>query len=138
MRQSCNLGRWLEMAHSHEALIERALGNSMKREKITSLPLYPEGRACKAPTANRIFGVCQDVRRHQFVRPDDPIELSYCDQLTDVQHTVLRLRRTSLEKKGAQMPDSGVEIAGKSHPRCAECRHSCHVTGENCSFPPTK
>jgi transposase len=74
-----------------EALIERALRNSMKREKITSLPLYPEGRACKAPTANRIFEVFEDVRRHQLVRPDDSIEHTYCDQLTDVQRTVLRL-----------------------------------------------
>jgi hypothetical protein len=63
----------------------------MKREKITSLPLYPEGRACKAPTANRIFEVFEDVRRHQLVRPDDSIEHTYRDPLTDVQHTVLRL-----------------------------------------------
>jgi transposase len=74
-----------------EALIERALRNGMKREKITSLPLYPEGRACKAPTANRIFEVFEDVRRHQLVRPDDSIEHTYRDPLTDVQHTVLRL-----------------------------------------------
>jgi transposase len=74
-----------------EALIERALHNSMKREKITSLPLYPEGRAYKAPTANRIFEVFEDLRRHQLVRPDDSIEHTYCDELTDVEHTVLRL-----------------------------------------------
>jgi hypothetical protein len=74
-----------------EALIERALRNRMKTEKIASLPLYPEGRACKAPTANRIFEVFEDVRRHQLVRPDDSIEHTYCDQLTDTQRIVLRL-----------------------------------------------
>jgi transposase len=73
-----------------ELLIKRALRNPMKRERITSLPLYPEGHACKAPTANRIFEVFEDVRRHQLLRPDDSIEHTYRDQITDVQHTVLR------------------------------------------------
>jgi hypothetical protein len=63
----------------------------------------------------------------KLLRPDGPIEHTYCDQLRDVQHTVLRLVGQSpaayfASKMGAQMPGRGAETAGKSHPRCAECR----------------
>ena len=37
-----------------EALMERELREAMSRKGIESLPLYPEGRACRRPTTRRV------------------------------------------------------------------------------------
>ena len=73
-----------------ESLVERQIRRSMKAEAITSLPLYHEGRPCKAPTANRIFEVFEDVRRHRLLGPHGSVHCFY-DELTKLQRTVLRL-----------------------------------------------
>src|SRR5208283_3894649 len=36
-----------------EALLERQLRHAMQNKKIEALPLYPEGRPCRWPTARR-------------------------------------------------------------------------------------
>lgn len=74
-----------------EALIERAIRRRMAAEHIRSLPLYPEGRACKAPTADRIFHVLEDVRRHRLIGPGAIVKHRFYDPLTPLQRTVLRL-----------------------------------------------
>ena len=38
-----------------EALLERELRRAMKRKGIESLPLYPERRACRRPTARKVI-----------------------------------------------------------------------------------
>ncbi len=38
-----------------QTLLERELRNAMEEEPIEDLPLYPEGRACKAPTTRRLL-----------------------------------------------------------------------------------
>lgn len=74
------------------SLIEREIRRGMKAEKIASLPLYPEGRPCKAPTANRIFDVFGDVRRHRLVGgANGSVHKHFYDELTTLQRTVLRL-----------------------------------------------
>ena len=48
------------------ALIERELRKAMEANSIEVLPLYPEGRDCRAPTTARIieiFGNLQSVNR---------------------------------------------------------------------------
>ena len=47
-----------------EALMERELREAMHRADIESLPLYPEGRACRWPTARRILDLFEPVQRH--------------------------------------------------------------------------
>jgi transposase len=47
------------MARMVAALIERKLRLAMKQQKIDALPIYPEKRACKAPT---IFDIVRLVR----------------------------------------------------------------------------
>ena len=37
-----------------ESLLEREFRRAMDREAIASLPLYPEGRKCRRPTARRV------------------------------------------------------------------------------------
>ena len=74
-----------------ESLVEREVRRGMKVEKIPSLPLYHEGRACKAPTANRIFEVFHDVRRHRLIGANATLHKSFYDELTDLQRSLLRL-----------------------------------------------
>lgn len=74
-----------------EALIEREIRRQMKAEQIPSLPLYPEGRPCKAPTTDRIFHLLEDVRRHRLIDDGRAVQKRFYDDLTPLQRTVLRL-----------------------------------------------
>lgn len=47
-----------------EALLERELREAMRRKGTESLPLYPEARACRWPTARRVLDVFAPVQRH--------------------------------------------------------------------------
>ena len=47
-----------------EALLERELRQAMEREGLDSLPLYPEDRPCRRPTARRVIDLFHDVHRH--------------------------------------------------------------------------
>jgi hypothetical protein len=38
----------------------------MEDELIEDLPLYPEGRACKAPTTRRLLDFFEPIQRHQI------------------------------------------------------------------------
>ena len=49
-----------------ESLLERELRRAMEREGVESLPLYPEGRACRRPTARRVIDLFEDVQRHEL------------------------------------------------------------------------
>ena len=44
-----------------EALLERELRRAMERKGIESLPLYPERRACRRPTARKVIDLYEDV-----------------------------------------------------------------------------
>jgi transposase len=74
-----------------EALVEREVRQSMRAQEIASLPLYPEGRPCKAPTANRIFEVFHDLRRHRLLGPTGTVHKIFYDDLTPLQRTILQL-----------------------------------------------
>jgi transposase len=49
-----------------ESLLERELRRSMEREGVESLPIYPEGRPCRRPTARRVIDLFEDVQRHEL------------------------------------------------------------------------
>ncbi|MHB8549233.1 MAG: hypothetical protein ACYDAZ_08740 [Thermoplasmataceae archaeon] len=74
-----------------ESLIERELRNRMKAQKLESLPFYLEGRRCRAPTAERVFDVFRDVRRHRLLRSDGTVHQCLYDELNELQRTVLRV-----------------------------------------------
>ena len=74
-----------------EALVKRELRRQMKAEQIPSLPLYPEGRPCKAPTTDRIFHLFEDVGRHRSIGPGRAVQKRFYDKLTPLQCMVLRL-----------------------------------------------
>ena len=71
------------------ALIEREIRRSMAKEKIASLPIYPEERECKAPTSPRIFGTFSQVDWYKHIASDG--EAAFPVKLTDTQAEILRL-----------------------------------------------
>ena len=73
-----------------EALLERELRAAMQRDGIESLPLYPEGRPCRWPTARRVLDLLEPVQRHTLRRGRRPVEILVTD-LPRVQRRLLRL-----------------------------------------------
>jgi hypothetical protein len=47
----------------------------MKSQGIESLPLYPEGRACRRPTARKVIDLFEDVQHHELMTGRGPAEV---------------------------------------------------------------
>ena len=73
-----------------ESLLERELRRAMDREAIESLPLYPEGRKCRRPTARRVIDLFEDVQRHSLRVGRRP-PVVFTTQLSRLQRRLLRL-----------------------------------------------
>ncbi|HWT82190.1 MAG TPA: IS1634 family transposase, partial [Candidatus Methylomirabilis sp.] len=73
-----------------EALLERELRRAMERKGIESLPLYPESRACRRPTARKVIDLYEDVQRHSLRSGKRPPEV-FSTELTRLQRRILRL-----------------------------------------------
>jgi transposase len=72
------------------ALVEREVRDAMKARGIRSIPLYPEERACRAPTADKLLGLFDPLRRHRLFNGDRLVK-TFWDELSDVQRLVLDL-----------------------------------------------
>jgi transposase len=79
-----------------ESLLERELRRAMEREGIASVPLYPEGRACRRPTARKVIDLFEDVQRHELTAGRRPAVV-FTTKLSRLQRHILRL----LKMKGA-------------------------------------
>jgi transposase len=79
-----------------ESLLERELRRAMEREGIASVPLYPEGRACRRPTARKVIDLFEDVQRHELSAGRRPAVV-FTTKLSRLQRRLLRL----LKMKGA-------------------------------------
>ena len=77
------------MALMVAALIERKLRLAMKEKEISSLPIYPEERACKSPTMFDIVRLFRNVERYEVITGDDII--IFPAELTENQKEVLKL-----------------------------------------------
>jgi len=73
-----------------EALLERQLRQVMQREQIETLPMYPEGRACRWPTARRVIDLFESVQRHTLEDRLHPPEVMVTE-LTRLQRKLLKL-----------------------------------------------
>jgi hypothetical protein len=63
----------------------------MEVRELKSIPIYPEKRECKSPTADKLFALFDDVRL-QFVCGENNSVLSTVpDELTKIQKLVLDL-----------------------------------------------
>jgi transposase len=82
-----------------EALLERQLRQAMQKAEIESLPMYPEGRACRWPTTRRVIDLFEPVQRHT---------LQHRGQTAEVMVTELaRLQRKLLKLLGLPAKDYG-------------------------------
>jgi transposase len=73
-----------------ESLLERELRRAMDRAAIESLPLYPEGRKCRRPTARRVIDLFEDVQRHSLQVGRRP-PVVFTTELSRLQRRLLRL-----------------------------------------------
>jgi transposase len=73
-----------------EALLERELRRAMERKGLASLPLYPERRPCRRPTARRVIDLYEDVQRHMLTVGKRPPEV-FSSELTRLQKRIIRL-----------------------------------------------
>jgi transposase len=73
-----------------EALLERQLRHAMQSKEIEALPLYPEGRACRWPTARRVIDLFETVQRHVLERRGQPTEVMVTE-LNRLQRRILKL-----------------------------------------------
>jgi transposase len=82
-----------------EALLERQLRQAMQREEIEALPMYPEGRACRWPTARRVIDLFESVQRHTLEHRGRPSEVMVTD-LARLQRKLLKLIGLSAKDYG--------------------------------------
>ncbi len=77
-----------------ESLLERELRRAMAREGIEALPLYPEGRACRRPTARKVIDLFEDVQRHELSTGRGSAVV-FTTKLSRLQRRILRLSNMS-------------------------------------------
>jgi transposase len=76
-----------------QALLERELRRAMEERGVESLPLYPEGRACKRPTTRRVLDVFEPIARHAIVTPGGTDCELFTTELAPVHRLILNLLR---------------------------------------------
>jgi transposase len=72
------------------ALIERGLRSAMRSRQMEQIPLYPEARECKAPTAARLLDVFDHLAVHDLMEDGKSIQ-RFQPQLTQLQLDLLDL-----------------------------------------------
>jgi transposase len=77
------------------SLIERSVRQGMKKEKIESLPLFPEGRPTSTPTCPRILEAFRGVSWHEFRRGEEVIRFPI--KLNALQRLLLKLLEVPVE-----------------------------------------
>ena len=102
-----------------ESLLERELRRAMAAKEIESLPLYPEGRACRRPTARKVIDLFEDVQRHTLVAGKEP-PVEFTTELTRLQRRILRLAGDARRLPTLNRGTDG--YSEKSRTRCAESR----------------
>ena len=73
-----------------QALIERELRQTMKRERLKALPLYPEERRCAHPTTEQVLRLFSHAERHVLSRAGRVVQ-SFEAEFTPLQRQVLDL-----------------------------------------------
>lgn len=74
------------------ALLERQVRQAMERTGLEQLPLYPEDRACRAPSTERILDVFSPLQRHRLRQKGRLVEV-FEPNLTCLHRQVLALLR---------------------------------------------
>jgi transposase len=74
-----------------QALIERQLRLGMEQDGTKELPLYPEERLCRYPTARRVFQLFSILERNTLLDTEGNVVQVFEPEFTDMQRQVLRL-----------------------------------------------
>ena len=74
------------------ALLEREVRRGMVRDKIESLPLYPEERECRAPSTERILDLFATLQRHRLRQGDRLVQV-FEPELGALHEQILALMR---------------------------------------------
>ncbi len=82
-----------------EALVERELRQAMRNRGIDSLPMYPEMRPCRQPTARRVIDLFAIVQRHEWVAEAGGPQVMVTE-LSRLQRRLLRLFGLSADHYG--------------------------------------
>jgi transposase len=82
-----------------QALVERELRRAMAKDGIESLPIYPEGRACAAPTTRRLVELFENVQRHEL-QGVEPGSQRFLTSLSSIQKQVVELLGLAGESYG--------------------------------------
>jgi transposase len=82
-----------------QTLLERELRHGMQRDKIKSLPLYSEARACRRPTTRKVLDLFEGVQRHVLTLPGREPEVMRT-RLSPLQKQLLKLLGISPENYG--------------------------------------
>ena len=72
------------------ALIEREIRQTMARADLKQLPLYPEDRDCRAPTATRVLDIFSGLSRHRLYQDGKVVQV-FTSELSPLQCQVLDL-----------------------------------------------
>ncbi len=72
-----------------QTLLERELRGAMADAELESLPIYPEGRPCRAPTTRRVLDLFEPIQRHELRTAGEEQVLT--TELTPVQRTIVQL-----------------------------------------------
>jgi transposase len=72
-----------------QTLLERELRKVMKAADLEALPLYPEGRACAAPTTRRIIDIFEPIQRHTLTTGTR--SETFVTELSPLQRQILKL-----------------------------------------------
>lgn len=76
-----------------QSLLERELRKAMKSQRIQTLPLYPEGRACARPTTRQVLDVFEPIARHTIATAGrDEFEM-FTTELAPIHRSILKLLR---------------------------------------------
>ena len=73
-----------------QTLMERELRLAMQQNDLPSLPLYPEDRVCRHPTARRVIDIMQPLSRHRIVTNEGETAELYTDPIP-VQRQLIKL-----------------------------------------------
>ncbi len=82
-----------------QTLFERELRRAMNREGIASIPLYPEGRQCAAPTTRQVIDLFESVQRHTLRRSNQE-DLCLTTDLPPLHRQIVKLMNGSIQQYG--------------------------------------
>ncbi len=73
-----------------QTLLERELRQAMEQSEVKSLPLYPEERACRCPTARKVIDLFGGIQRHDLKQAGRETEVMVTE-LSPLQKQILKL-----------------------------------------------